>query len=93
MHYLANVVTLKLDINACIGCGMCTMVCPHRVFDLKNGKANIVDRDSCIECGACSRNCPVDAIQVRTGVGCATGIIMKSIGKKGDCCCNSECCV
>ena len=92
MRYLANVATLKLDIEACIGCGMCTIVCPHNVFALTNTKANIMDIDSCMECGACAKNCPVNAIQVRTGVGCATGILMNAIGKKGDCCCNSDCC-
>ncbi len=93
MKYLANVATLKLNIDICVGCRMCTIVCPHSVFALKNNKANIIDMDSCIECGACAKNCPVEAIQVRAGVGCATGIIMNSLGKKGDCCCNSsDCC-
>ena len=73
--YIKNVVTLKLDEAACIGCGMCVMVCPHAVFEVENGKALIVDRDACMECGACQKNCPVDAISVTTGVGCVAGVI------------------
>ena len=73
--YLKNITTLKLDVEKCIGCGLCVVVCPHRVFEVENGKASIIDKDLCMECGACSRNCPVEAIGVQTGVGCAAGII------------------
>jgi len=74
-RYLPGVTTLTLDEQACIGCGMCTVVCPHRVFEIKNRKARIIDRDGCMECGACARNCPVTAISVNPGVGCASYII------------------
>ena len=33
-RYLENVTTLKLDEDACIGCGMCEVVCPHTVFEI-----------------------------------------------------------
>ncbi len=74
-QYLKNVVTLKLDKNKCTGCGMCEKVCPHTVFEIVKKKASIVDKDACMECGACAQNCPVEAIQVKSGVGCAAGII------------------
>lgn len=74
-RYLSSVVTLKLDREACIGCGLCLMVCPHAVFALQEGKAVITDLDGCMECGACSLNCPVKAISVDSGVGCASGMI------------------
>ena len=73
--YLPDVVTLKLDPDKCNGCGMCVKVCPHAVFDMVDKKAEIVGRDFCMECGACAMNCSEDAISVRTGVGCAAGII------------------
>jgi len=67
--YLENVVTLKLDQEKCIGCAMCQKVCPHSVFEIKGGKAEIANLDSCMECGACVRNCPVKALEVKKGVG------------------------
>ncbi|MFO7461684.1 MAG: mercury methylation ferredoxin HgcB [Desulfatiglandales bacterium] len=89
--YLKNVVTLKLDPQKCVGCGMCTLVCPHAVLILANGKVQIDNRDACMECGACSTNCPVEAITVQAGVGCAAAVINTALGRKNtSCCCVSE---
>ena len=90
LRYLEGVVTLDLDTEPCIGCAMCTRVCPHAVFAVEDGKAEIVDRDACMECGACARNCPVEAIRVRAGVGCAAGLLRAAFGGKGACCCTPE---
>jgi NAD-dependent dihydropyrimidine dehydrogenase PreA subunit len=75
MEYLSNVVSLQLKTEKCTACGMCVKVCPHQVFEISDKKAHIINRDSCMECGACSRNCAFGAISVRSGVGCAAGII------------------
>lgn len=90
-YYLKNIVTLKLNVNKCNGCGMCIVVCPHAVFQIMNNKAEIVDRDACMECGACAQNCPVEAIEVRAGVGCASAIIAGSIkGTEPTCGCSCD---
>jgi ferredoxin len=73
--YLTGVVTLELDAGKCNGCRMCMVVCPHGVFEMRDKKARIRDLDLCMECGACARNCPEGAITVKSGVGCAAGII------------------
>jgi ferredoxin len=73
--YLQHVATVKLDRETCIGCGMCSEVCPHQVFEVKEKKAGFVSFNSCMECGACAVNCPVSAIRVESGVGCASGMI------------------
>jgi len=67
--YIKNVVTLKLDIEKCVGCGLCVTVCPHNVFAIENKKAIIVNKDNCIECGGCMNNCEPKAISVSQGVG------------------------
>ncbi len=85
-QYIAEVVTLKLDEELCIGCGICEQVCPHEVFEVDNGKAKVIARDSCMECSACARNCPVDALSVEQGEGCVRAIIHELLGLEGDCC-------
>ena len=88
MKYLKNVVSLQLDRDTCVGCGLCLDVCPHGVFALDNGKAKIVDRNACMECGACSGNCPVSALSVDSGVGCATAFIIGALsGSEPTCDC------
>lgn len=91
MQYLRNVVTLKLDSNLCTGCGMCAIVCPHAVFQINSGKAQIVDIDDCMECGACSNNCRFGALTVKSGVGCAAGILNGILnGTEPTCDCGEE---
>jgi NAD-dependent dihydropyrimidine dehydrogenase PreA subunit len=97
MKYIANVVTLELNTEKCIGCGMCVTVCPHAVFKIENKKAQIVDRDACMECGACAMNCEPGAISVESGVGCATGVIIGALrGTEPTCDCDpsskTNCC-
>jgi len=86
--YLKDVVTLKLDQERCVACGMCILVCPRAVLSLTDSKVQIVNRDACIECGACSKNCFVNALSVRPGVGCATAVINSMVGRKKASCCS-----
>jgi NAD-dependent dihydropyrimidine dehydrogenase PreA subunit len=89
--YLTGVVTLELDIEKCNGCRMCMIVCPHPVFEMENKKAVIRRRDLCMECGACAKNCPEGAITVKSGVGCAAGILNGLIrGTEPTCDCSSD---
>ena len=94
MRYLKNVTTLRLDPEACTGCGMCEKVCPRGVFTLESGRAQVADPDACIECGACASNCPADAISVNSGVGCAIGVMIGAMrGTEPTCDCGEgECC-
>jgi NAD-dependent dihydropyrimidine dehydrogenase PreA subunit len=76
LTYPKNGDTLALSRETCIGCGACVDVCPHAVFRVAGGKAEIARRETCMECGACAMNCPVKALSVKKGVGCAGAIIM-----------------
>ncbi len=90
--YLKNVVTLEYNRDKCTGCGICVDVCPHSVFRMESRKAVITDRDLCMECGACEKNCPFSALSVRSGVGCAWGIMMSELkGREEISCGCGEC--
>lgn len=83
--YLTN--TLLFDREKCNDCIMCTTVCPHEVFVRNNGVVRLAFPERCMECGACQLNCPMDAIQVESGVGCATAMMLAAIrGKKEPTC-------
>ncbi len=94
--YLKDVVTLALDREKGVGCGMCTVVCPHEVILLDDGKVRIEHRDACMECGACAQNCPTAALSVDAGVGCAAAVINSALGRESSACCcvieNKEAC-
>ncbi len=47
----------------CIGCGICTNVCPEGRIHLENQKAFYGD-ESCQMCMACIHHCPTNAIQL-----------------------------
>lgn len=91
LTYPKNGETLKLDREACVGCGACVDVCPHAVFRIEGGKADIVRRATCMECGACAKNCPAGALAVKQGVGCAGAIIVSKL-RGGDPSCGPVSC-
>ena len=85
--YLKDVITLALEEEKCVGCGMCTIVCPHAVMAMDNRHARIQNRDACMECGACAQNCPTEAVTVQSGVGCAAAVINAALGRNSSSCC------
>ncbi len=91
MTYIKNGETLSLSTELCTGCRECIEVCPHAVFELRDGKAVIADREACMECGACMQNCPSGAIKVKAGVGCAAAVISGLLrGGEASCDCGSS---
>ena len=92
--YIPGVATLELDREKCTGCGMCAEVCPRGVFTLSKDRARIENRDACIECGACAMNCEPGALAVRSGVGCAAGVLagmIRGTEPTCDCGCGPSC--
>lgn len=67
---------IKIDINKCIGCGLCSKVCVAHNIKLKNKKANIL-LDKCLMCGQCTAACPKKAVLI-------TGYKTQQIEKKGE---------
>lgn len=50
--------------DACIGCEICTKVCPRKCFRVENQKS-IWDPKECMMCMACIHACPTMSIQMR----------------------------
>ena len=56
---------IKIDLDACSGCGICYEVCPSCCFgEPVEGKAVIIEanRIDCQGCRGCEAQCPEEAI-------------------------------
>jgi 2-oxoglutarate ferredoxin oxidoreductase subunit delta len=60
------VAVVKIDKNACKGCGLCVLACPKGILKLSEKELNdkgyspveITDIGACIACAACAKMCP-----------------------------------
>ncbi|MGN0776768.1 MAG: ATP-binding protein [Candidatus Ventricola sp.] len=53
---------IRIDENACNGCGACASACHEGAIEMVNGKARLTREDYCDGLGDCLPACPVDAI-------------------------------
>jgi heterodisulfide reductase subunit A len=58
-------ITPVVSAEKCIGCGMCTRVCPYHAITVnkERKKAEVIEA-ACSGCGACGAECPVGAIEM-----------------------------
>ena len=49
----------------CIGCGLCSSVCPQKCIDI-SVKPVVIDQKHCLHCGNCKEICPKQAVRLRS---------------------------
>ena len=57
---------VRIDVDKCIGCGICIDVCPMDVFyySFEDKKSVIAYPECCQTCGQCYVNCPTGSIGI-----------------------------
>ena len=53
----------KVDMDKCIGCRICSKVCPVLAITIENRKA-VVNEEECRACANCEQRCPQHAIEM-----------------------------
>ncbi|MBW1888178.1 MAG: 4Fe-4S binding protein [Deltaproteobacteria bacterium] len=54
---------IEIDMEKCIGEGICVQMCPEGVLEIQDEKCRVVNMDACTECKACEVSCDYDALQ------------------------------
>jgi len=66
-RFYADRLTLTVDKTKCIGCDICTSICPKDAavrVKSEEGFTVTVDADKCVLCGACVPFCPTGAVSL-----------------------------
>lgn len=50
----------EVDIDKCVGCGLCVKACRQKALEVVNGKI-VYNKDLCVNCGGCVRACNLKA--------------------------------
>ena len=70
----------SIDPARCLGCGICTKVCPEGdILGIIGGRAELVEPTHCIGHGACAAACPTGAITLVFGTA-KRGIDLPQVG-------------
>jgi|GEM_PF-390875 len=54
----------SINVDKCVGCGLCVQACPGSVLELVHHKSVVVNFDSCIQCKKCEQACAFDALRM-----------------------------
>lgn len=81
---------IRIDVEACKGCGICSRECPLSAIEIIDKKAVI--NESCVNCGVCFRVCSFNAVvreveQIPNSVKCINCPVQCEVllGKSGAC--------
>ena len=53
-----------IDVDKCIGCGLCTEICPNNLLYIHNVICKLSDEKMCDKSKGCEKVCPTGAIKI-----------------------------
>ena len=54
----------EVDNEKCIGCGVCSKICPEKSIQINKNKKAEIDYNYCKGCGICAEECPIKCIKM-----------------------------
>ncbi|MFX1345747.1 MAG: FAD-dependent oxidoreductase, partial [Promethearchaeota archaeon] len=63
-NIIASGLVAEVDEETCIGCGVCTKLCPYNAISKNEIDVAVVNKLMCKGCGVCGASCPENAITI-----------------------------
>lgn len=75
---------INIDVDKCVGCGLCVKACQEDVIGIVDGKARLLRQDYCDGLGNCLPVCPTKAISFKDGGQASTNKSMLERKERSD---------
>ena len=56
--------TVKIDTDVCESTGVCAMICPEDIIEMRNSRPVVINATACTSCFKCAESCISSAIEV-----------------------------
>jgi MinD superfamily P-loop ATPase len=56
--------TIAIDTDQCESTGVCALVCPEDIIEIRDSKPSILNNAACTSCWKCAESCISGAIDV-----------------------------